>query len=393
MESYQALYYPYVHFKDDAWVKLSALYWDKLKRIVPEDYPTDDSVTVRGLGTFIETVRPDAVKPAFAKTFSDFFGSYGAQLRKTYALANRDQWPVVPLAQRPPAAGGASGIDMRLGYVRYEKINDDVYRSMKEHGLASTDERGAKWIGMHPRLASVYMHALAEHIAEHRGLRPLTDETFDHVALSQLSLERLANALLGDVALVDNKPSSTEVETALVSVAFQALVPTDLKNLSIKKILAFREAYPNERHRFQAAVDALLKNREWLLSIDDPRVLEERLRDEVDACWAVELKELKDKLGSVGIDTMFSSANLTTALPSMVAGGIGMSGLGVNGVAVGTAAVALAAIPMMLSKRNAARDELGKSPVAYLYRMEQDLQPKDLQGWCRRGLQRFALGQ
>ena len=154
MESYQALYYPYVHFKNDAWVKLSALYWDKLKRIVPKDYPTDDSVTVRDLGTFIETVRPDAVKSAFAKTFSDFFASYGAQLQKTYALANRDQWPAVPLAQRPPTAGGPSGIDMRLGYVRYEKINDDVYRSMQEHGLASTDERGAKWIGMHPRLSS-----------------------------------------------------------------------------------------------------------------------------------------------------------------------------------------------------------------------------------------------
>jgi hypothetical protein len=49
MESYQALYYPYVHFKNDAWVKLSALYWDKLKRIVPEGYPTEDSATVRGL--------------------------------------------------------------------------------------------------------------------------------------------------------------------------------------------------------------------------------------------------------------------------------------------------------------------------------------------------------
>ena len=149
---------------------------------------------------------------------------------------------------------------------------------------------------------------------------------------------------------------------------------------------------PCERHRFQTAVDGLLKNRDWLLSIDDPKVLEERLRDEVDARWAVDLKELKDKSGSVGIDTMFSSANPTTALPSAVAGSIGIFGPGVDGVAAGTAAVALAAIPMMLSKRNTARDELSKSPVAYRYRMEQDLQPKDLQGWCRQGLQRFALG-
>jgi hypothetical protein len=54
-----------------------------------------------------------------------------------------------------------------------------------------------------------------------------------------------------------------------VSVAFRALVPTDLKTLSIDKVLAFRETFPNERHRFQTAVDGLLKNRTWLLSIDD----------------------------------------------------------------------------------------------------------------------------
>jgi hypothetical protein len=373
-------------------VKLSALYWDKLKRIVPKDYPTEDSETVRALGKFIEPVRPDAVRPEFADTFSEFFRTYGKQLRKKYSLADCEQWPVVPLAHRPPVAGGPSGTDMRLGYVRYEKINDEVYRAMRESDLAATDSPGAPWIGMHPRLASVYMHALAEHIAKHHGLRPLSDETFDHIALSQLSLERLANALLGDAELVGAKPSPTEVESALVSVAFQTVVPVDVKTLSIDKILLFRDTYPNERHRFQTAVAELLKSRDWLLSISDPIVLKERLRDEVDDYWAAELKQLREKLRSVGIETVFSSANLTTTLPTAVAGGVGMLSLAINGVAAATAAVALAAIPMMLSKRTAVRDELGKSSVAYLYRMEQDLQPKDLQGWWRQGLRRFVVG-
>jgi len=33
-----ALYYPFIHFKDDSWPKLSALYWDRMARIVPKSY-------------------------------------------------------------------------------------------------------------------------------------------------------------------------------------------------------------------------------------------------------------------------------------------------------------------------------------------------------------------
>ena len=66
---------------------------------------------------------------------------------------------------RSPRPGGPSGNDPRLGYIYYEKISDDVYLALKESGLASTDDRGERWIGMHPRLAWVYMTALAEQIA------------------------------------------------------------------------------------------------------------------------------------------------------------------------------------------------------------------------------------
>lgn len=95
---------------------------------------------------------------------------------------------------------------------------------------------------------------------------------------------------------------------------------------------------------------------------------------------------------SVGIETLFGCANLTTTLPAAVAGGIGALHLAMNNIAAGSAAVALAAIPMLLSKRNAARNELGKSPVTYLLRMKQSLKPPELQGWWRQGLRRLVPG-
>jgi hypothetical protein len=32
------LYYPYINFRSDSWLKVAALYWPKMARIVPVDY-------------------------------------------------------------------------------------------------------------------------------------------------------------------------------------------------------------------------------------------------------------------------------------------------------------------------------------------------------------------
>ena len=35
MANFIGLYYPFIHFKDEAWLKAITLYWDRVKRIVP----------------------------------------------------------------------------------------------------------------------------------------------------------------------------------------------------------------------------------------------------------------------------------------------------------------------------------------------------------------------
>jgi hypothetical protein len=383
MNTYQALYYPFIHFKDDGWVKLTALYWDELGRIVPNGYPTHDSDTVKALGSFVKDFPPDWENPEFGKSFATFIAMYGPKLKGKYALSLSHSWPALPEAQRPPKPGGPSGNNPRLGYIHYKNIDEDVYGILKESGLASTDDRGENWIGMHPRLAWVYMTALAEQIAGERGRRPLTDETRDHMALSGLSTERLAHALLEDVSLVDAMPTETEIETMLVSVAFQAIVPKDLAGLSVDKVLEFREKYPNERESFQSAVAGLLKGTEWLKSISDRNVLEERLHDEYDKIWATKLKELREKLNDVGIDTMLICFNMKAMLPAGVAGAAAACALPLNPIAAGAAGLALGAIPVLRDKRKSAVDALKASPVSYLYRMEQNLKPIDLWSWVK----------
>lgn len=42
-----ALYFPYVHIRDDEWLKAAALYWPSVRRLVPHGYAKRDSATAR----------------------------------------------------------------------------------------------------------------------------------------------------------------------------------------------------------------------------------------------------------------------------------------------------------------------------------------------------------
>ena len=61
------------------------------------------------------------------------------------------------------------------------------------------------------------MTALAEGLARRRGMYPLTDETLDHLAVEGWTMERLAQALLDDIDLVQVEPRSREKDFATFS--------------------------------------------------------------------------------------------------------------------------------------------------------------------------------
>lgn len=243
-------------------MKLSALYWDVMGRIVPETYKREDNDVVRALGSYVENLPPGWVRPDFGERFTAFVASKATELRGRYAVANRDSWRAVPPSQRPPTPGGASGTDPRLSYVFYEKMSSDVQRVMRESGLVQPDHADERWIGMHPRLAQVYMTALADQLAGERGFCPLTDETVDHVAVGGNSVERLAQALLREeVNLAGGSASPLEVENLAAFVAIETVLPTNIDKLPVDKILEFRTRYPTERANFQKMLMSFVKPR------------------------------------------------------------------------------------------------------------------------------------
>ena len=78
MQNYIGLYYPYIHFQNEAWLKLAVLYWDKMARIVPSEDNPHDSDAVKMLQyeiDFVQNLKPDSEISRVADMFLDLITS------------------------------------------------------------------------------------------------------------------------------------------------------------------------------------------------------------------------------------------------------------------------------------------------------------------------------
>lgn len=101
MPNYIGLYYPYIGFKDDSWVKLAALYWDKLGRIVPGGYHPQDSDTVKQLAEelgFIENFEVTYKdQSAIGEMFLSMLRKNLKKLEKLYGISSKDELSKAPV--------------------------------------------------------------------------------------------------------------------------------------------------------------------------------------------------------------------------------------------------------------------------------------------------------
>jgi len=362
-------------------------------RIVPAGYVPEDSDTVRALGEYVQTLRPEWVRPEFGTTFVEFISERGPALREKYGIDKRDHWHEVPPWKRPPAAGGPSGIDPRLSYVFYEKLSPQLRKTLIDSKIALPDADDPRWIGMHPKLTQVYMTALADQLAGQHGLYPLTDETVDHMAMGGCTVDRLAQLLLEDVDLVTPVPETQETEGVAAYLALETVLPKNIEDLPIDKILDFREKYPRERAEFQKQIAAFVKAREWLSDIQDPEVLANRIQAEYDKEFRPKLQQLREQLQEVNIDTVCGALSLQVTLPSMAMLGSTLFGVAAPPVAIfgaGVAGASLAVIRILRDRRKA-QQKLGSAPLAYMMRVEEDLQPSEITHWIGECAKRFRF--
>lgn len=398
------LYYPFIHFKDDEWLKLSALYWEKMARIVPSSYRRGrdgaalerDSPVTRELASeldFIVNISPREVTYPVFELFAELLKRHAEALRGRYDVRKSAEWPVdrattlyAPLR------------DPHLAYVNSEKLRPELVAALAEESLAAPphNEGDEFWVGMHSDLASVYMSALAEEIANVNGLRPATDDTLDHVAACGWSLPRLAATLLKQPGLAAEAGAADEAEpdgaldselsATLALLCVERVVPVDVRTLPVTKIAEIRSRFGPELFRFQEFVDQVAQELPQFGEGADPAAV----RAHLDAAYKRDVQphvdELRDHLRGVGVETAVAAASTSFPIPTVV----GMLGLA-SPITAG-AAVVLGLVPVVRAKRRQAHEAYAKSPAAYLYRLEQDLTSRTLLNEVANRAQSFLVG-
>ncbi|PJE96426.1 hypothetical protein CUT44_18150 [Streptomyces carminius] len=390
------LYHPYFHVRDDRWLKAAALYWPRIVRMVPEDYATRDSETVKVLTGelgFVERLSPGASVASVAPRFLELVSGHADALRPRLGVGQEDA-ARLRHAARPGGPGPGPG--PAPGAVHHDQLRPEVVDALVDAGLAVrgridlSHEADRRWVVMDERLVAVYTSVPAEDVAAANRLQLTTDRPHAYAVANGWSADRIAEALLdgfGPVGPGTPDPGNpeaaapergTELAQRVALLALNLVVPEHLDRVPVQRIVALRRRHEREFLEFGRAVDQAAAELSELAGISDPRILEQYLRDEVESRFALPLKALRRHLQELRLGAATMAVNVRTQLPATLtlAGGAWLAG---QPVVAGTTATALGLLTVRQSTRQQKEELLGAAgPASFLLHARGELGERKL---------------
>lgn len=379
------LYYPYIHVRSETWLKLAALYWKKLDRIVPHDYPVQDGRTARILRDeldFIHSMRPGQSAVDASRLFVSLLREHGAELREALRVQRlvEDERSI----HARPRDGGIRRTGT-IGYIFAEKLSHELIEALRSEGLAfqasqatwahgrpSMLQGGAGWVGMDGRLAAVYMTVLAQLTAEHFDLNPVTDEPIAHLAMNGLSVDGVADTLLGGSSgAMRHDPNSLRQRVVLLAV--QSAIPRSLGLVSAEEIVAFRRRHEDLLGAFQSAVSDAVGELRSLPPDVNTQVLSERVVEVTRTCLTRPQADLRRALKLFGLNPLNATLSVSFPVGLAAAAMANESAGSVAGFTTGAAAMVTSWAGLEIVRRRALR---GRTPAGnYLLALRSGLTP------------------
>lgn len=368
------LYYPHVHFRDEGWLKLSALYLDRLYHLydnfaeitLPSITQTEMSLAV---DDFTKAIRPS---PEVADRAAERFLN---------AVSGTD------LAQyRMPFDSPVTADDFETALAAW-KMPNPLADLLKETGVARDIGRGR--LALDPGLVHAYLLTLATEMAVELGASPLAEEAYDQAAAG-LTARRLVAGLREErLPLIE----AEEQRSVLVNLAITTILPRDIDVCPVSKIIEFRARYAAERARFNDSVIRLITESEQLESIRDQQVLLDHLKASYDSQMAPALRDLQQALRGLRIDTVTGTMNVQAAVPAAAASSLALLALhpsAAQGAAIGFGGLALGVWTSARRTAGMRGASLAASPVSYLYHLQHDLGAVGLAERLRHAAARFS---
>ncbi len=374
-----ALYYPFVHFRDKQWIKLAALYWPHIARMVPAGYIKRDPDIVKALNQelgLVVDVSPATAAQAVAPIFIEFLEKYGERLRGQFPIHDNyvtHMWPAGWI--------GEPGYALIWG----GEISETLVTALVDAGVGAWSRgEGSPWLAVHPHLAKIYMSALADNLCSVNNMFAITDTESAHTIGGPWTVERIADVVLRNVGTVASTPepatrAHTVMTDRLIILAIQSIFPRNIDAIPIDRIIRVRrQAGPllDDFRRYMAEQAVEFAD---LSESTDPQLLKVRLRDKTDSAVRRKMVDLKKQLRSVGIDTARNIVSVRTVLP-------GATGLIASEVAhmpplIVAGAASAVGVANIIKNAGSQRSALVKaSPVGYLYLLNRALLPPHLGG-------------
>ena len=321
-------------------------------------------------------------KKLVAVEFEKLVSLRADDLVERYVTAKKSSWDDDPVTVRTEPAA-----DPKLAYVYPTKMAETLPAVLLQAGLA---ERGPSrpdmGLGMHPRLADVYMFALARVVSSRTPYQPVTDETRNHIAISACTAEDLAEALIRPVELTlpRHGAQNSEVESVLLNLCFEAVIPVRLEHVPMRKIVDVRSETIEERARFQDGLRELVSKISTDLKDADAQTASRIITIEFEKKVKAPLDSLRAQLDRAKLEVIPGAFALSMLAP---AGTLLAQVPGLYGV---SAALGLGLYKLYADYRKKTADAT-KSNLAYLVRLEQGLSPSALGAWVGRDLEGFSL--
>jgi hypothetical protein len=379
------LYYPFINFRDDQWLKIAALYWPKIARIVPAGYATRDSETTRALiGElgFVINLEPDPVRADVSKSFSSWLDGVSPSQIERWRISHDDAraggvYMEPPDADRimvpqlladedlpattPNVDFSATRMLLRsevqaFAGVHESELEHDLQDRLRDERLAVASRVG--WLAMHPELAWLYKCHLTSELAARNLLTPATDQLPAHALTTGLR--------------VDLKASETkrlDITTSFGLLAIDAVVPHDLRAVPIKKIIEVRHRFGRQFDMWRREVDkigAALASQ--LQDIDSPTILNSYLDDAVRSYSNYAVDDLRRGLADTGLESAMTAMNIKFQLPA----GLAVAGLGAAPPIAAGVGIAAGVVNLRHQTRKKAQARM-TVPASYLLSMRETL--------------------
>ncbi|MEV4619825.1 DUF6236 family protein [Asanoa sp. NPDC049573] len=374
-----ALYYPWMHFQSDNWVKLALLTWDGVVRIRSTAIFDRDSDAVRRIAAetdFLTDVVPARpVLHRVATTFLEIVSNHRDQLAERYGVEAPQHEFRMPPSQLPDGGSDSSRFWIYTG-PHLTKVTAILRDALVDAGLAVQRERtNGTWLGLHPTLGAVYTACLADAVASANLLSPATDDARMHRAVG--ALDQAVEVLLGARSPT---PSRDEPDVAYLHLALDAVIrPTTLDAVPVGKLIAFRERHVAELSAFRAHVAGLATELAQVAAVESPAVARAHLEALYREKTRPHLDDLRGALRGMGIESTVGVLGLKVDVPAAAGTLVGGAAAAAGGqLAVAGTAVALTVLPYLAGRVFAHRTRARSSPVAYLLAAERDLTGRSL---------------